>query len=285
MNRNDAIMIASSLSESHGLQLRAKYRLTDKGPMIVLSPEDLIPAYGFIVLITIRWKRISIEFRPGNLARDLLKSMSDANADSHSIFKSLVKRIKELGATLQMSINDDNINPDDTDQWPSNWNNVSLSLHSPFIDTDGDLAKDAIGIEETLRWSRLFLILLLCLLPVEEIEQEDKYLNAEAEGNKERISVNRYERSRVNRLACIELKGTTCILCGFNFGEKYGNAGDGFIVIHHVIPISSIGNNHVINPEKDLVPVCANCHAIIHRKDPPYSTESMQVMISTKEKT
>jgi 5-methylcytosine-specific restriction protein A len=45
----------------------------------------------------------------------------------------------------------------------------------------------------------------------------------------------------------------------------YGEIGRGFIHVHHVVPISSIGESYKVDPAKDLVPVCPNCHAMLHR--------------------
>ena len=45
----------------------------------------------------------------------------------------------------------------------------------------------------------------------------------------------------------------------------YGEFGQGFIHVHHIVPISKIGKEYKIDPIKDLVPVCPNCHAMLHR--------------------
>lgn len=84
------------------------------------------------------------------------------------------------------------------------------------------------------------------------------------EGAKSVIVVNRYERSSIARMKCIEKYGCRCIVCGMDFEKKYGEIGKGFIHIHHVIPISTIGKDYKVNYEKDLVPVCPNCHAMLH---------------------
>jgi len=63
----------------------------------------------------------------------------------------------------------------------------------------------------------------------------------------------------------IEIHGTTCFACDFNFEEKYGDAGKGFIHIHHKNPLFD-GEERIVDPEIDLAPLCANCHAIVHRK-------------------
>lgn len=88
------------------------------------------------------------------------------------------------------------------------------------------------------------------------------YLEGE---KKEKISIIK-ERNPLARKKCIELKGTTCEICGMNFKEKYGEIGDGFIEVHHIIPISKIELEYEVDPEKDLIPVCSNCHSMLHRR-------------------
>ena len=58
-----------------------------------------------------------------------------------------------------------------------------------------------------------------------------------------------------------------CECCGFDFGKAYGEWGEGYIEVHHLLPISQTEGQHDVNPEKDLVPLCANCHSVIHRGD------------------
>lgn len=105
-----------------------------------------------------------------------------------------------------------------------------------------------------------------------------------SEGLATRVLVNRYERSREAREICIKHKGCKCYVCGMDFEERYGTIGHGFIHIHHTTPISSIGKDYVINYEKDLVPVCPNCHAMLHRKNPPYTIEELKELIALSNK-
>ena len=85
------------------------------------------------------------------------------------------------------------------------------------------------------------------------------------EGSRIEVSVNRYERSSIARRKCIECKGTTCIVCNMNFEERYGEVGAGFIHIHHLTPLHEINEKYAIDYKEDLVPVCPNCHAMLHR--------------------
>lgn len=87
------------------------------------------------------------------------------------------------------------------------------------------------------------------------------------EGTAHNISVTSYERNEKARRACLSHFGYTCQICGINFEEKYGNVGKEFIHVHHINFISTLGGQeHEINPLTDLMPVCPNCHAMLHRK-------------------
>ena len=85
------------------------------------------------------------------------------------------------------------------------------------------------------------------------------------EGAVTTVLVNRYERSATARRKCIEHYGAICAVCSLDFKSTYGQIGEGFIHVHHVVPISSIGETYILDPIEDLVPVCPNCHAMLHR--------------------
>ena len=104
------------------------------------------------------------------------------------------------------------------------------------------------------------------ILPEEINKNEIKVI---IEGAKKRIVVNAYERDPEAKRVCKEhymkQKGhIECQICGFNFGEKYGREYANMIHMHHIIPLNEIGKEYVINPVKDLLPVCPNCHMILH---------------------
>ena len=85
------------------------------------------------------------------------------------------------------------------------------------------------------------------------------------EGAKKTVIVNQYERNQEARKKCIAEHGYICKVCGMDFEKTYGEIGRGFIHVHHIVPISTIGEEYQLDPVKDLVPVCPNCHAMLHR--------------------
>ena len=88
------------------------------------------------------------------------------------------------------------------------------------------------------------------------------------EGASQRIIVNAYERNQAARMLCIEHYGHLCQICGFDFEQVYGELGAKYIHVHHIVPLADIGKEYAVNPVEDLIPVCANCHCMIHRRKP-----------------
>jgi hypothetical protein len=72
-------------------------------------------------------------------------------------------------------------------------------------------------------------------------------------------------------------------VCKILFKEQYGTIGEGFIHVHHVVPMSEIREEHKIDPEKDLCPVCPNCHAMLHKKAPPYTPAELRDIMNAHE--
>jgi hypothetical protein len=98
------------------------------------------------------------------------------------------------------------------------------------------------------------------------------------EGSVAKVVVNRYERDPKAREICIASYGAVCCLCGFDFVLEFGEAMAGFIHVHHLKQLSTVGEGYAVDPIADLRPVCPNCHAVIHRREPPFSIEEVQAM-------
>ncbi len=97
-----------------------------------------------------------------------------------------------------------------------------------------------------------------------------------AEGKSRTITSKTYDRSPAARQACIEHHGYRCSVCDFCFGEAYGPLGARYIEVHHLKQIADFNEEHLINPVKDLRPVCANCHRMLHKQRPPLSIDELK---------
>ena len=109
------------------------------------------------------------------------------------------------------------------------------------------------------------------------------------EGAKKQVTVNAYERNTKARNACINFyrkknNGTVrCEICGFEFGKKYGVDFMEKINVHHVVEIATIGEEYEVDPINDLLPVCPNCHLIIHSRKPAYTPDEVREMLKNNE--
>lgn len=82
-------------------------------------------------------------------------------------------------------------------------------------------------------------------------------------------------------MRAIEIHGTRCKGCGFDFEAVYGERGRGFIEVHHTKPLYLNQKEQIVAPVKDLLPVCSNCHRMIHRrKDSVLTIEQIQKILS-----
>src|SRR5688572_8977372 len=69
-----------------------------------------------------------------------------------------------------------------------------------------------------------------------------------SEGAKMAVTVNRYERDPMNRTACITHFGSRCQICDLDFGATYGPHAVGYIHVHHITPLSEVGEEHQVDP-------------------------------------
>jgi 5-methylcytosine-specific restriction enzyme A len=89
----------------------------------------------------------------------------------------------------------------------------------------------------------------------------------------------RHERSQ----AAVRLKkdsARVCEVCDFDFEERYGERGAGYIECHHLNPIAETGET--VTRAEDLVLVCANCHRMLHRGTPPPSVADLQAIVAAR---
>lgn len=96
------------------------------------------------------------------------------------------------------------------------------------------------------------------------------------EGGMTKVLVNKYERDRGARRECVKHYGAICQVCEFDFEKHYGNLGKGFIHVHHIVSLSSITKKYKVDPLTDLIPVCPNCHCMLHKKIPAYTVDELK---------
>jgi 5-methylcytosine-specific restriction protein A len=90
------------------------------------------------------------------------------------------------------------------------------------------------------------------------------------------------ERDRGLRAKKIEQRRKThsslaCEVCGFDFEANYGEHGEGYTECHHVVPLHTSAERRT--KLSDLILICANCHRMIHRKNPWLKPEQLRELV------
>ena len=243
-------------------------------PSLEIYPSSLDGNDSFIIRFSPGWRSAEAVFIPGTFAAPLILQMGTAQLDAKNIFTALALGFSHNKGQFTFRVNGVSQSSSDPMSWPSEWNRLELSIKSELqvIDTDDDPQMVQLISDIVVPLFEM----VVSLIGVEEPPEEGE---GRTEGTPYQVLVTKYERKRINRDVCIQLKGTRCAACGFDFAEFYGETGRGYVEIHHTTPVSEIGPDYRINVMTDLVPLCANCHAMVHRHNPPFSIAELSDLI------
>lgn len=234
-----------------------------------ISPEN--DSFSlFDVCLSFRQPRLIIEISPQKFANDLLVDMQSAKDDQKARFIAYTKLLNAQSTSMSIDINHEKVKPDNI-PWDERWKYFNVRITKlPFTDDIESYDEKMIAVD----WAVRSIGMIISLMNIEQID-DDQYF----EGGLNRIEVNRYERNPVNRELCLAANGYQCRICGFDFEKVYGTIGHNFIHVHHIDPVSEHKEEYVIDPVNDLIPVCPNCHAMLHRSDPPFRPEELKAII------
>lgn len=151
----------------------------------------------------------------------------------------------------------------------------SVEKHLDYYVAQGNGAQVTIRtLVESYR-AKLALQAVSPVYPDEVHDQPTEFI----EGAVKQVTINAYERNADARTDCIVEYGAICQVCKFNFEAVYGAIGKGFIHVHHKRDLATIGESYQVDPINDLIPVCPNCHAMLHTDTPAMSIEKLKQII------
>jgi hypothetical protein len=113
---------------------------------------------------------------------------------------------------------------------------------------------------------------------VAAVERERRFL----EGERRAAQMGRSVRSASLRSAAKRRWGTRCYCCGFSFEEFYGAVGEGVASVHHLEPLGNSDGKARETSVEDVRIVCANCHYILHRENPPLGIDELKRRIGRR---
>ena len=200
---------------------------------------------------------------PQQLGANFLRMINSSNKQKRANFISLLRKNED---NVKILINNKKIKLDSFLDNEDEWNSFEIIYQEiPFDKNDEEQYAEVI---------KLFISAFLSLI--------DYSIEGFEDGNKIEDKTTRYERNPVNRQICLNHKGYKCAICGFDFEKFYGQIGKGKIEVHHIKPLNETDESYVVDPINDLIPVCSNCHTIIHAKKPAYTPEELVKMIGDK---
>lgn len=263
--------IKNSLQDLYDIPFKVLCRNNYKDPAYSIIPENDLEEL-FEVIITIKQDiRVIVEIAPQRYAARMLKEMQNADESQKHVFLNYIELFQQRAKTdffLNHILRDEK----NMDFWNEEWKQYYIRA-TQILDE-----KDKVSDEYLIEWSKLAVGSMMSLLTVEDIEEERKETYF-SEGRISQVLVNRYERNPANRELCLAVNGCRCKICGFDFEKKYGKIGHHFIHVHHIDMVSSFGGQYYLDPINDLIPVCPNCHAMLHRTDPPMKPNELKKLI------
>lgn len=273
-----------SLEVTYDIPFEVNSGIKNNEPWFEISPAKSHESLFTLLMLYQNGIRLIMKMQPQKYSANMVRAMGAAECEKKVSFAAFSSTMIRDGARIDFSINDNSFDPSRPETWPDSWKRVSLRATVMPVKT---IENDVPDYEnETLKWGKIFTGMILSLLDIVPLNvadnQPDIVLLGYEEGKVVRSLSNRYERNPINRYICLQNKGYKCCVCGFDFEKQYGEIGEYFIHVHHVVPVSKMGEGYVVDPINDLVPVCPNCHAMIHRTDPPLSIEELKSRIVAK---
>ena len=274
---NSLSSVLSDLSSELGVDLISQEKNPDTTSLYEIRFAGLDRSKSFSLNLERSWKTTLIRFQADAFAGDAV----------HYLCEQIWNNKDQIALTLDLN--------------KSSYSSISLEVDGkPLSGIQKELSKnptlsfeiEALTSESSIQYGllsgqeenllRFAVSLIASVLPIEKvIFRHADEVTGYPEGAVSKVSVNRYERDPRNRRNAIDIHGHSCLACGFNFQVKYGELGEEYIVVHHTVPVSKMGIDYVVDPAKDLVTLCANCHAMVHRQEPPLSVEELKRILSS----
>ncbi len=202
------------------------------------------------------------------MATELVKSINAFAEVNHAIIDNLITEIDRT--RLQVEIR--------------NQGAKSETIRGPFDGTFEIHGRAALGDPiEGLAELLEIVVSLFAFMAGEQLDYGEG--DFKREGRAYRIEATKYERSRFNRSLAIKIHGTKCFGCEFNFEAFYGPIGAGIIEIHHLLPVHLMTERRVVDPRSELIPLCSNCHTLVHSEDPPFDLEHLRSFVMAARKS
>lgn len=261
--------IKDSLERTFLAQFDVSLKLNNGEPTYIICPHGSDDQYFYITAEIKNKTRLILICEPEKYGAGFVQTLGTANIEKRKIFCDYWKAFEKENYKVAVKINDNIATIENFDQIIQETKKFHIRItKSPYYE-DGDKNADFIVVDN---------IVSVCAMMLSLFNYEIEGLGFE-EGKKYKLEQTKYERNPINRKLCLMTNGYKCKICGFDFEKVYGHIGKEYIEVHHKKPVSTIGEGYIVDPINDLVPICSNCHSMVHRKNPPYTIDEIKKII------
>lgn len=264
-------LVLAELQEGTGAAFAGTTRQDGLRRSLKIWFADLDERHGPVAELTpygLKGHQVRLGF--GNFAGQVLEQMKQASDEDVQLARALVSSIR-AGVALEMPGQD-----------LADWHIMDGSFRISATVRDLEQPNSDQTLAVTCREVIVPLMAAMAeLIGYDVIETTDEASEEVLEGAVLHSVVRRRERNPRNRLLCIRIHGERCVACGLEPRLRYGAAGS-VIEVHHLQPLSTLGEPRAYDPRTDLVPLCPTCHRAAHTRRPlPYSPRELRSLMGT----
>lgn len=264
------MLLPEQIKEALIRDLHIKFSVTQKNGCIYITEDEETHQSFYLTVQYSEADRLTIVCEPDKYGVSFVETISDSTKEQRESFCKYWEKLSILNSKMEISLNNRIITPKDFCDFDEPWKKIRIRFTKiPFYNEETENKT-----EKLIDYIELVCAMVLSLCTIS--------FTGEVEGNQKLLVSKQYERNPINRKLCLMLKGYKCAVCGFDFEQFYGPLGKNYIEVHHLIPVSMMGPNYQVDYSKDLVPLCSNCHSMVHRKSPPYTVEELIDIIKNK---